>query len=225
MKTRSAGVRSVMQGGLGIIEVSADTLVAYAAKAGSASYDGDGTNCPYATALLKHLGEPGVDIRIALGRVRDDVLGMTERRQEPIIYGSLGGSTMALVPASAPAPTPKQVEPPPAPQQAAKPVVAPAPNPPVVVAAPSKPVAAVQAAPVQPAPLQPSPVANVSLPAAVVVAKAELPKGPELQAVHEAVDRRVGNTLRKRRSASCWRGCVARGTSPSCVAGKVSPPR
>jgi hypothetical protein len=187
MKTRSAGFRSVMQGGLGIIEVSAGTLVAYAAKAGSVSYDGDG-NSPYATALLKHLGEPGVDIRIALGRVRDDVLGMTERRQEPIIYGSLGGSTMALVPASAPAPTPKQVEPPPAPQQAAKPVVAPAPNPPVVVAAPSKPVAAVQAAPVQPAPLQPSPVANVSLPAAVVVAKAELPKGPELHAVREAVD-------------------------------------
>jgi uncharacterized caspase-like protein len=69
-----------MQGGLGIIEVSADTLVAYAAKAGEVSYDGDGTNSPYATALLKHLGEPGVDIRIALGRVRDDVLGMTERR-------------------------------------------------------------------------------------------------------------------------------------------------
>jgi hypothetical protein len=221
MKTRSAGIRSVMQGGLGIIEVSADTLVAYAAKPGSASYDGDGTNCPYATALLKHLGEPGVDIRIALGRVRDDVLGMTERRQEPIIYGSLGGSTMALVPASAPAPTPKQVGPPPAPpnrpsrlRRTRLPWLLHRPN-------PSPP----RRSPVQPAPLQPSPVANVSLPAAVVVAKAELPKGPELQAVHEAVDRRVGNTLRKRRSASCWRGCVARGTSPSCVAGKVSPPR
>jgi hypothetical protein len=188
MKIRSAGVRSAMQGGLGKIEdVSADTLVAYAAKAGSVSYDGDGTNSPYATALLKHLGEPGVDIRIALGRVRDDVLGMTGGRQEPFIYGSLGGSTMALVPASTPAPTPKQVEPPPAPQQVAKPAVAPVPSPPAVIAAQAKPAAA-QPAPVQPAPVQPNPVANVPTPAAVVVAKAELPKGPELQAAREAVD-------------------------------------
>src|SRR5665213_2705600 len=139
MKIRSAGVRSAMQGGLGKIDdVSADTLVAYAAKAGSVSYDGEGTNSPYATALLKHLAEPGVDIRIALGRVRDDVLGMTGGRQEPFIYGSLGGSTMALVPASAPPSTPKQVEPPPAPQQVAKPAVAAVPSPPVAIAAPPK---------------------------------------------------------------------------------------
>src|SRR5262252_919346 len=84
------------------IDVGADTLVAYAAKAGSKSYDGDGANSPYATALLRHLAEPGVDIRIALGRVRDDVLAMTGGRQEPFIYGSLGGATIALVPGTAP---------------------------------------------------------------------------------------------------------------------------
>ncbi|MFX5772759.1 caspase family protein, partial [Acinetobacter baumannii] len=77
------GLRSQMRGGLGKLEdVSADTLVAYAAKAGSVSYDGDGVNSPYATALLRHLTEPGVDIRIALGRVRDDVISMTGGRQE-----------------------------------------------------------------------------------------------------------------------------------------------
>ena len=77
-KLRSAGIRSTMKGGLAKIEdVSADTLVAFAAKAGSTSYDGDGANSPYATALLKHLTEPGLDIRIALGRVRDEVLNMT----------------------------------------------------------------------------------------------------------------------------------------------------
>jgi len=54
-KLRSAGIRSTMKGGLAKIEdVSADTLVAYAAKAGSVSYDGDGGNSPYATALIKH---------------------------------------------------------------------------------------------------------------------------------------------------------------------------
>ena len=73
-KLRSAGIRSTMKGGLAKIEdVSADTLVAYAAKAGSVSYDGDGVNSPYATALIRHLAEPGLDIRIALGRVRDEV--------------------------------------------------------------------------------------------------------------------------------------------------------
>src|SRR5271156_3518363 len=48
-KLRSAGIRAVVQGGLAKIEdVSADTLVAYAAKAGSTSFDGDGVNSPYA---------------------------------------------------------------------------------------------------------------------------------------------------------------------------------
>jgi hypothetical protein len=114
-KLRSAGIRSTMKGGLAKIEdVSADTLVAYAAKAGSVSYDGDGGNSPYATALIKHLAEPGLDIRIALGRVRDEVIGMTGGRQEPFIYGSLGGATIPLVPA----PAAKKVEPAPAPPAA-----------------------------------------------------------------------------------------------------------
>ncbi len=98
-KLRSAGIRATVSGGLAKIEdVSADTLVAYAAKAGSISYDGDGLNSPYATALLRHLAEPGLDIRIVLGRVRDEVLSMTSGRQEPFIYGSLGGATIPLVP-------------------------------------------------------------------------------------------------------------------------------
>ncbi|SFJ60883.1 caspase family protein [Bradyrhizobium sp. Gha] len=97
-KLRSAS-RSPTRGGLAKLdEISADTLVAFAAKAGSISYDGDGVNSPYATALLRHLAEPGIDIRIALGRVRDEVIAMTGGRQEPFIYGSLGGATIALVP-------------------------------------------------------------------------------------------------------------------------------
>jgi len=63
--------------------------------------DGDGEHSPFATALLKHLTEPGLDLRIAFGRVRDDVLKTTGNRQEPFVYGSLGGNTMALVPQTA----------------------------------------------------------------------------------------------------------------------------
>src|ERR1700733_1618960 len=115
-KLRSAGIRSTMKGGLAKIEdVSADTLVAYAAKAGSVSYDGDGVNSPYALALIRHLAEPGLDIRIALGRVRDEVVSMTGGLQEPFIYGSLGGATIPLVPATAA----KKVEPAAAPPSSA----------------------------------------------------------------------------------------------------------
>jgi Caspase domain len=112
---RSVGVRAAAKGGLAKIDdVSADTLVAYAAKAGSVSYDGDGANSPFATALLRHIAEPGIDIRIALGRVRDEVLKLTAGRQEPFIYGSLGGATIPLVPQPpAKAITPAPMPPPP----------------------------------------------------------------------------------------------------------------
>ncbi len=157
-KLRSAGNRATARGGLAKIEeVSADTLVAYAAKAGSISYDGDGINSPYATALIKHLAEPGLDIRIALGRVRDDVVAMTGGRQEPFIYGSLGGATIPLVPLPV-----KKVEPPPAPAAVAKrepPAVA-APSPPTP--APPKPAVAVAPAPASVPPAPPKPVVAVN---------------------------------------------------------------
>ena len=95
---RTVAVRAV-NSGLGKVEpMSTDTLVAYAAKAGSVSYDGFGPNSPFTTALLKYLAEPGLDIRIAFGRVRDEVLKITGSKQEPFVYGSLGGTTIALVP-------------------------------------------------------------------------------------------------------------------------------
>ena len=72
--------------------MSSDTLVAFAARAGSTASDGDGTNSPYTAALVKHLTTPGLDLRLALGRVRDEVLKSTGNRQEPFVYGSLGGA-------------------------------------------------------------------------------------------------------------------------------------
>jgi uncharacterized caspase-like protein len=104
-------MRGVSMGLAGVGPTVADTLIAFAAKAGSVSYDGDGRNSPFTTALLKYVTQPGLDIRLALGKVRDDVLRTTNHRQEPFVYGSLGGDTVALVPAiveapSAPAATP-----------------------------------------------------------------------------------------------------------------------
>jgi uncharacterized caspase-like protein len=98
---RSVVSRSVGRG-LGKIEPAmSDTLIAFAAKAGAVASDGDGQNSPFAAALVKYIAEPGLDLRLALGRVRDDVLKSTSYRQEPFVYGSLGGETTALVPAVA----------------------------------------------------------------------------------------------------------------------------
>jgi uncharacterized caspase-like protein len=100
MKHRYA-VRSGPPGaGLGAIEfLETGTLVAYAAKAGSIAEDNGDGHTPYAKALLKYLPESGLDIRIALGKVRDDVVRNTATHQEPVYYGSLGGAPISLAPA------------------------------------------------------------------------------------------------------------------------------
>lgn len=91
--------------GLGKVEpTSTDTLIAYAAKAGSTAEDGDGQHSPFTTSVLKNLTVPGLDVRLAFGRVRDEVLRVTANRQEPFVYGSLGGGNIALVAAPIKAP-------------------------------------------------------------------------------------------------------------------------
>ena len=80
---------------------TSDTLVAYAARAGSLAGDGEGDHSPFTTALLHHIATPGLDLRIALGDVHDEVLKTSNREQEPFIYGALGGGTLALVPGKA----------------------------------------------------------------------------------------------------------------------------
>jgi hypothetical protein len=96
---RTIGTRSVGRGLAKVDVTTADTLVAFAAKAGSTAADGNGSNSPYTMALLRHLVTPGLDVRLALGRVRDQVLESTGGRQEPFVYGSLGGAEISLVPA------------------------------------------------------------------------------------------------------------------------------
>jgi peptidoglycan hydrolase-like protein with peptidoglycan-binding domain len=104
---RAIALRAMGNGLAKVEPTSTDTLIAYAAKAGSTAEDGSTDHSPFATALLRNLGEPGLDIRIALGRVRDDVLRLTANRQEPFVYGSLGGSEIPLVPR---APEPRRIE-------------------------------------------------------------------------------------------------------------------
>jgi invasion protein IalB len=106
---RISPTRSVGRGFAAIEVETNNTLVAYAAKAGSIALDGHENNSPFTKALLKHLGTPGLDIRLAFGKVRDDVVKETNRQQEPFVYGTLGGDVISLVPGSQPlaAPSPK----------------------------------------------------------------------------------------------------------------------
>ena len=99
--TRAIATREIASRLIGVVATGPDTLIAYAAKAGSVSFDGSGANSPFTTALVKYIAQPGLDIRIALGKVRDDVMAETGGLQEPFVYGSLGGGVISLVPAPA----------------------------------------------------------------------------------------------------------------------------
>jgi uncharacterized caspase-like protein len=96
---RTVGSRSVGRGLAKVEPSNPNTIIAFAAKAGFTASDGDSSNSPFALALSRHLTIPGLDLRKAFGFVRDDVLKATANRQEPFIYGSLGGDDVALVPA------------------------------------------------------------------------------------------------------------------------------
>src|SRR5712675_1700238 len=98
---RTIASRAVGRGLAKVEPSSPNTMIAFAAKAGSTASDGDSKNSPFAAALIDHLAKPGLDLRKAFGFVRDDVLKATNNAQEPFIYGSLGGNDVPLVPAPA----------------------------------------------------------------------------------------------------------------------------
>ena len=84
------GTRAVGRG-LGEVKVSGATLVVYAAKHGQTALDGDGSNSPFAVAMVQRLATPNVEINKLFRLVRDDVMEATAGRQEPYTYGSLPG--------------------------------------------------------------------------------------------------------------------------------------
>ncbi len=94
-----AGTRSLGRG-LGLVEPDAGTLVAYAARDGQLAQDGDGDHSPYVTALLEHMTTTGLEINLLFRRVRDTVARLTQRAQEPYVYGSLPAQELYFAPAA-----------------------------------------------------------------------------------------------------------------------------
>jgi uncharacterized caspase-like protein len=104
-RPKTAMLRAVRSGLAPVEPVNSNTLIAYATKTGSGAEDGTGEHSPFTVALMNHLFVPGLDVRLAFGRVRDDVMKKTRNRQEPYVTGSVGGELLTVVPAKAtPAP-------------------------------------------------------------------------------------------------------------------------
>ena len=87
-QTRS--VRSFGQG-LAAVEPSQGQMIVYATKDGSVAEDGEDDHSPFTKALLTHIHEARLDIRLMFSKVRDTVLQSTQNRQQPFTYGSLPG--------------------------------------------------------------------------------------------------------------------------------------
>ncbi|MBP0464500.1 caspase family protein, partial [Roseomonas sp. PWR1] len=103
---RSLGTRSAAVGqGLAQVQSGLGTLVAYATQPGNVALDGRDANSPFTSALAQHLATPGVDIAIAMRRVRESVVAATGGRQVPWDHSSLTGDVVLVgAPAAAPAP-------------------------------------------------------------------------------------------------------------------------
>ena len=120
---RTATTRTVSGGSFADLNedlLGDETLVAYAAAAGTTAADGRGRNSPYTAALLAHLETP-LEIGLLFRRVRAQVLAATNGAQRPHEYHSLVGehyltrtlATSASVTVSAAVPAdPAPVDPP-----------------------------------------------------------------------------------------------------------------
>jgi formylglycine-generating enzyme required for sulfatase activity len=125
---RGMGTRSSAIGrGLGVVTAGRGTMVSFATQPGNVALDGAGENSPFTAALLRHLAEPGVDVGIAMRRVREAVLRATGERQVPWEHSSLLGEVV-LVPAAVSTPVAPGVAAPAAPVAPAVAVVPPAPD-------------------------------------------------------------------------------------------------
>jgi uncharacterized caspase-like protein len=75
--------------GLARIEPESGTLVAFATKHGHVATDGGSDNTPFATAVVKEMKTPGLEIAKFFRVVHDDVVIATKNMQEPFTYGQL----------------------------------------------------------------------------------------------------------------------------------------
>uniref|UniRef100_Q07IV2 Peptidase C14, caspase catalytic subunit p20 n=1 Tax=Rhodopseudomonas palustris (strain BisA53) TaxID=316055 RepID=Q07IV2_RHOP5 len=71
--------------------LGAGTLIAFATAPGQVALDGEGAHSPFAAALARHIGTPGLEVQQMLTRVRAEVVAATRSRQVPWSNSSLLG--------------------------------------------------------------------------------------------------------------------------------------
>jgi hypothetical protein len=60
-------------------------------KDGQKALDGNGINSPFTLAFVKNVQTRGLEVRRLFDYVRDDVMDITGRKQQPFSYGSISG--------------------------------------------------------------------------------------------------------------------------------------
>ena len=106
---RSLGTRSAVVGqGLAQVQSGLGTMVSYATQPGNVALDGMGSNSPFTNALATHLETPGLEIGLAMRRVREAVSRETGGRQVPWDHSSLVGE-ITLIASETPRPAPTQM--------------------------------------------------------------------------------------------------------------------
>ncbi len=75
--------------GLARVKTASGTLIAFATEPGDVALDGDGTNSPFTTALVKHIETPNLDVARMMRRVRKEVIKVTANRQTPWTSSSM----------------------------------------------------------------------------------------------------------------------------------------
>ena len=85
MGARSGGI------GRGLAEMRGinDTLIVYATNPGNVALDGKEKNSPFTAALLKHIEQPGLEVRHMISQVRAAVIASTNGQQVPWESASL----------------------------------------------------------------------------------------------------------------------------------------
>jgi uncharacterized protein len=86
------GGRSLAGRGLNRIEATGvGSLIIFSTQPNNIALDGSGRNSPFASALLKYVGTPDLEIRQMISKVRGDVLQATNQKQVPWDNSSLVG--------------------------------------------------------------------------------------------------------------------------------------
>lgn len=79
----------MVENGLVRIRGGAGLLIAYATDPGNVAYDGLEENSVFTSGLLDHIATPNLDVRLMLGRVRQQVVLETDGRQIPWVEESV----------------------------------------------------------------------------------------------------------------------------------------